>query len=47
MESHSKALFDGDCSLQYYIMLSRKLPSLAGILYLTLVGDHYILLEHS
>jgi hypothetical protein len=41
-----KTLFDADCDLQYYIKLSRSLINLTGVLYLTLINDHYILLEH-
>jgi len=47
MESNPKVLFDDDCSLQYYIRLSRKLPDLRGILYVMLISSHYILFEHS
>jgi hypothetical protein len=41
-----QTLFDRDCELQYYIQLSRSLTTLTGVLYITLVEDHYILIEH-
>lgn len=41
-----KALFPTDCDLQYYIDLSKSLTNLTGVLYLTLIENHYILLEH-
>jgi len=42
----TKTCFAKDCSLQYYINLSRACSNLRGILYVTLIGGHYILLEH-
>ena len=41
-----QALFDKDCELGYYIRLSRSLATLTGVLYITLVNNHYVLMEH-
>src|SRR5580700_439950 len=39
-------LFDSDCELQYYIGIMNALPVLDGVLFCTLIENHYILLEH-